>query len=435
MGTQMPKDKFENYEIAHFRLLSDSNWLPYGKSMVEPARRTWKQVQLMEDAMLIHRLVRAPDRRVIKVDIGNIPPSEVDNFMTKLMSKVKNIPLIDQQTGDYNLKYNLMNIIEDFYLPVRGGDSGTSIENLSGLTFSATEDVEYLRNKMIGGLKVPRAFLGYEEQLSGKSTLAAEDVRFARTIERIQRILVSELTKIAIVHLYAQGYTDESLVNFSLELTNPSTIYEQEKIALWQEKVRLAGEMQQINLIGSSWIYEHIFGMSEEEVDDQRIQVVKDKKRGYRLQSIEQGDDPQAAGGTQTSGEESMGGESDDGNEEGGKEGGEVDLSGLPTAEEGLIQDDKGPGRPPEGDTYGTDRHVYGRDPLGNKENKKALHRDPEGKKTVRRKGLSREGLELQQFMIQLKGKYGVPVKNTKILTESSEKRNYLDESKLLGEK
>ena len=183
--------EFENYEIAHFRMLADSNYLPYGRAMIEPARKVWKQLMLMEDAMLIHRIMRAPEKRVFKVDIGNIPPAEVDNYMQKLISKMKKAPYMDNTTGEYNLRYNMQNLTEDFFLPVRGGDSGTEIDNLSGLEFDSVDDIEYLRNKMLGSLKVPKAFLGYEEQIEGKATLAAEDVRFARTIERIQRILVS----------------------------------------------------------------------------------------------------------------------------------------------------------------------------------------------------------------------------------------------------
>ena len=73
------KEELENYEVAHFRLLSDSNYLPYGKSQIEGARKIYKQLTLMEDAMLIHRIMRAPEKRVFKLDIGNIPPAEVDN--------------------------------------------------------------------------------------------------------------------------------------------------------------------------------------------------------------------------------------------------------------------------------------------------------------------------------------------------------------------
>jgi hypothetical protein len=436
LGVQTPRDRFENYEIAHFRLLADSNFLPYGKAMIEPARRTWKQLQLMEDAMLVHRLVRAPDRRIFKVDIGNLPPLEVDAFMERLIKKMQKTPLIDPQTGDYNLKFNLMNVIEDFYLPVRGGDSGTQIENLSGLTFNATEDVEYLRNKMIGSLKVPRPFLGYEEQIAGKATLAAEDVRFARTIERIQRIVLSELTKIAIIHLFAQGHTDESLVNFSLDLTNPSTIYEQEKIQLWSDRVRLATEMQNSNMVSSDWIYDNVFGMSEDEVEEQRNAVVRDKKRLFRLQAIERGEDPANAAGTQGQPGEAVPGEEQHGADE--KPAGGADLSGLPSAEaepeaeqEGVIADAK-VGRPREGAALGTDRHYLGRDPFGRKENQKALHRDPEGGELGRRrKGLARESLELKQFVKSLSKKLGEVKKNEEQLLAESKKNSYMDEEGL----
>ena len=201
----------------------------------------------MEDAMLIHRVMRAPEKRVFKVDVGNIPPQEVDQYMEKLMNKTKKIPYLDPNTGDYNLRFNLQNMVEDFYLPVRGSDSGTSIEPLSGMEFTGIDDINYLKNKMLAALKIPKAFLGYEEDLSGKATLASEDVRFAKTINRIQKILVSELKKIAIVHLYSQGYTDDQLVNFDLELTNPSVILETEKVKIWSDKVTLAKDMVELS--------------------------------------------------------------------------------------------------------------------------------------------------------------------------------------------
>jgi len=224
------KDKviqLDNYEVAHFRLLSDTNYLPYGRSYLEPARKVFKQLILMEDAMLIHRIVRAPEKRIFYINVGNIAPAEVENFMQKTISKMKRTPYIDQQTGDYNLKYNMQNLLEDFYIPVRGNDQATKIDNLAGLQWQGIEDVTYLRDKLFAALKVPKAFMGYEKDLTGKATLAAEDIRFARTVERLQRILVSELTKIALVHLYAQGYDGETLTNFDLSLTTPSIIYEQ----------------------------------------------------------------------------------------------------------------------------------------------------------------------------------------------------------------
>ena len=294
------KEELENYEVAHFRLLSDSNYLPYGKSQVEGARKIYKQLTLMEDAMLIHRIMRAPEKRVFKLDIGNIPPAEVDNYMQQVINKMKKAPVVDETTGDYNLKYNMQNITEDFFLPVRGGDSGTSIDSLPGLTYEATDDIEYLKNKLLSALRIPKAFLGFEDQIGSKATLAAEDVRFARTIERIQRITLSELTKIAIVHLYAQGYQDAELTNFELTLTNPSTIYEQEKIELWNNKTSLADSMLRDGLCSSEWIYKNIFNFTEDEIKEMDKQITFDYKNKFRRQQIEQeGNDPAESGESQ----------------------------------------------------------------------------------------------------------------------------------------
>jgi hypothetical protein len=337
------KEEYENFEIAHFRLLADTNWLPYGKSMIENGRRLWKQLSLMEDAMLIHRIMRAPEKRVFKIDIGNIPPTEVDNYMQRIINKMKKVPFVDRNTGDYNLKYNMQNLTEDFYLPVRGGDSGTSIDNLAGLEYATIEDIDYLKNKMFAALKIPKAYLGYEENVNGKATLAAEDVRFARTIERIQRTVISELTKIAIVHLYSHGVQDSEMTNFELKLVNPSTIYEQEKVNLWSEKIRLATDIQGLNMLSKEWVYENIFKLSGGEQDVQRVKILDDIKDRFRYRSIEdQGNDPA------------------------------VDSEEPDDIEESLEQlkqeiKDKG-GRPREGNTYGKDKHPYGRDPLGDKE-------------------------------------------------------------------
>lgn len=291
------KRRFENYEVAHFRLLADSNYLPYGRAYVEPARKVYKQYVLMKDAMMVHRIMRAPEKRVFYIDVGNIPPHEVDNYMQKIINKMKKTPYIDHQTGEYNLKYNMQNVLEDFYLPVRGTNSNTKIDTLKGLEYNAIDDVVFLRDEMLSALKVPKAFFGFEKDLQGKATLAAEDIRFARTIERLQRIIISELYKIALVHLYVQGYDGESLTNFELNLTSPSVVYEQEKVALWKEKVDLARNVIDLNLLPSDWIYDKIFQFSEDQLDEFRDQVVEDKKRLFRLNQIEhEGNDPAKSG-------------------------------------------------------------------------------------------------------------------------------------------
>jgi hypothetical protein len=247
----------------------------------------------------------------------------------------------------------MQNLTEDFYLPVRGGDSGTSIDNLAGMEYSSIEDIDYLKNKMFAALKIPRTYLGYEENISGKATLAAEDVRFARTIERIQRTIVSELSKIAIVHLYSQGITDSEMTNFSLSLVNPSTIYEQEKVNLWSEKIRLAQDIQGLNMLSKDWVYENIFKLSGGEQDEERVRMLEDLKDRFRFRSIEdEGNDPALEDEEPDDIEESI---------------------------ERIKQEikDKG-GRPREGGTYGKDKHPLGRDPLGDKERTKKRSRTSE---------------------------------------------------------
>lgn len=387
---QLGKKDFDNYEIAHFRLLSDTNFLPYGKAMIEGGRRTWKQLQLMEDAMLIHRIMRAPDKRKFKIDIGNIPPAEVDTYMNRIIDRSKKTPLVDPKTGDYNLRYNMMNITEDFYLPVRGKDSGTEIETMQGLQFNAIEDIEYLRKKLLAAFKVPKAFIGYEEDISGKATLAAQDVRFARTIERIQRIMVSELTKIAIIHLYVQGFTDEKLVNFELSLTNPSTLYEQEKINIWKEKFGLAQQMTggQTILLSQDWVYNHILELSDDEIVEERKRIIEDVKRQQEQQAMAQPQEPPMGGMPPEGGAPPEGEASPEGDTSADEQEAQIDdvdqilqslddssLGEEPDEElEEALMKNKG-GRPREGLKFGTDAHPLGRDPLGHKENTKRYKR------------------------------------------------------------
>ena len=297
LGTSTSDIYFENYEMAHFRLLSDVNYLPYGRSYLEPGRKIFKQMILMEDAMLIHRIVRAPEKRIFYMNVGAIPPNEVEAFMQKTVQKLKKVPFVDPTTGQYNLKYNMMNMMEDFYIPVRGNDQSTRIETAKGLEYNGIEDVAYLRDKLFAALKIPKAFMGYEKDLTGKATLAAEDIRFARTVERIQRILLSELTKIALVHLYTQGYDGESLTNFDLSLTTPSIIYDQERVALMKEKVDLASQIMENGLLPTDWIYDNLFHFSEDQYDEYRDLIVQDKARVFRLNQIEaEGNDPSETG-------------------------------------------------------------------------------------------------------------------------------------------
>ena len=288
---------FDNYEMAHFRLISDVNYLPYGRAYIEPARKLFKQYVLMEDAMLIHRIARAPEKRIFYMNVGSIPPNEIETFMQKTISQLKRTPFQDNKTGDYNLKYNMQNMMEDFYIPIRGNDATTKIETTPGLQYDGIQDVEYLRGKLFAALKIPKAFLGYEEGVEGKATLAQQDIRFARTIERIQRIILSELNKIALVHLYTQGYTDETLTNFTLNMASPSIILEQEKIELLKAKTELSAQLLEQGLVPSDWIYDNVYHFSEDQYDEYRDLSREDAKRKFRIDQIQaEGNDPVETG-------------------------------------------------------------------------------------------------------------------------------------------
>ena len=358
--------EFDNYEVAHFRLISDTNYLPYGRSYLEPARKIFKQVTLMEDAMLIHRIMRAPEKRMFYINVGNVPPNEVEQFMQKTINQMKKTPYVGDD-GQYNLRFNLQNSMEDFYLPVRGGDTSTRIETTKGLEYDGTNDVQYLQAKMFAALKIPKAYFGYEGDLSGKATLAAEDIRFARTVERIQKILESELTKIALVHLYTQGFTGESLTNFEINLTVPSIIFEQEKVALLKEKVDLAAQMKDSKMFSSDYIYESIFNMSEDQYMQQRDLVREDTKQAFRLAQIEnEGNDPAKSGLTYGTPHDlaSMYGRRAVSTPKGGSPG-EVPQGYSETEPK---WDESGPegGRPRDkASVYGTNDALGGRDPLG----------------------------------------------------------------------
>ena len=344
--------QYDVFEIAHFRMLSDSNFLPYGRSMLEGARQEFQKLTMLEDAMLIHRIMRAPEKRIFKVDIGNIPPNEVDTFMEQIINKMKKIPYVDKNTGNYNLKFNLNNMLEDYYLPVRGGNSQTTIDTLPGMEFTGTDDIEYVKNKMMAALKIPKPFLGYDEGVEGKTTLASMDIRFARTIERIQKIIVSELSKIAIVHLYAQGYEGEDLIGFELSLTPPSIIYDQQKVALMNEKITLAVAMKDSKLVSDKYIYEYIFNMSEDEWLEERNNIVEDLKLRFRQAQIEQeGNDPTLTGVSY---------------------GTPHDLASMHMSTDDVEDKDQG-GRPPEGIKYGQHRNYMGWDPTGAKTIKQAM--------------------------------------------------------------
>ena len=263
--------EFNTWEVAHFRLLGDDRKLPYGTSMLEKARRIWKQLVLAEDAMLIYRTSRAPERRVFKVFVGNMDDKDVEAYVQRVANKFKRDQVVDKNTGNVDLRFNQMAVDQDYFIPVRDATQGSPIDTLPGGTnLSEIADIEYIQKKLVTALRIPKAYLGFEEPVGDGKNLSLLDIRFARTINRIQKSALSEMNKIAIIHLFLMGFEDE-LSNFTLQLTNPSKQADLLMIDVWKEKVTLYKDMvseiaKSIQPTSATWAKKHIFGFSDDEI-------------------------------------------------------------------------------------------------------------------------------------------------------------------------
>lgn len=269
----------ENWQVAHFRILGNDKYAPYGSSVLEPARRIWRQLVLLEDAMMAYRIVRAPERRVFYVDVGSIAPEDVEQFMQKAMTQMKRNQVVDSSTGRVDLRYNPLSIEEDYFIPVRGGETGTRIESVAGGSYTGDiDDVKYLKDKLFAALKIPQSYLfrgeGAEED---KTTLAQKDIRFARTIQRLQRSVVTELEKIGIVHLFTLGYRNEDLISFKLRLNNPSKIAEMQELENWKTKFDTATSATE-GFFSKRWIAINMFNLSDEEFLRNQRELFYDRK-------------------------------------------------------------------------------------------------------------------------------------------------------------
>ena len=323
---------FENWQVANFRILGNDKYAPYGTSVLEPARRIWRQLTLLEDAMMAYRIVRSPERRVFKIDVGNIAPEDVEQYMEKVKTSLKRNQVVDPDTGRVDLRYNPMSIDEDYYIPIRGGE-GSEITNLPGGAFTGDiDDVNYLRDKLFSALKIPRSYLARGEGADeDKTTLAQKDIRFARTIQRLQRSVVSELEKICLVHLYVLGYRGDDLLSFKLKLNNPSKIAELQELEQWEKKFSVASAATE-GFVSRRWIATHLFNMTDDEFVRNEEEMFYDAKFNAALEEAGTVPEAGAGGGGLDMGDDEL----DFGDEE------ELDL-GMEDEEEGPLLVEPGP--------------------------------------------------------------------------------------------
>ena len=289
---------FENWQVAHFRILGNDRYSPYGTSVLDPARRIWRQLVLLEDAMIAYRVVRAPERRIFQIDVGNIPPQEVPQYMEKVKTEMKRNQLVDATTGRVDLRYNPLSLEEDYFIPMRGG-IGSDIKSLQGATsLNDIDDVKYLRDKLFAAIKIPQSYLtNLEGGDEDKTTLAQKDIRFARTIHRLQRSLVAELEKMAIVHLYTLGFRGPDLLSFKISLNNPSRLAELQQLEYLRTKFETATAVPE-GTYSKRWVAQNILGLSDDEFLRNQRETFYDRKYQQDLESLaEQGAIEDAEGG------------------------------------------------------------------------------------------------------------------------------------------
>jgi hypothetical protein len=341
---------FENWQVGHFRILGNDKYAPYGTSILEAARRIWRQLTLLEDAMMAYRIVRSAERRVFYIDVGNVAPNDIEQFMQKAMTSLKRNQVVDEKTGRVDLRYNPLSIEEDYFIPVRGTQA-TKIESLAGGQYTGDiDDVKYLRDKLFSAIKIPQSYLargeGGEED---KTTLAQKDIRFARTIQRLQRSVISELEKIGIIHLFVLGYRNEDLIKFKLKLNNPSKIAELQELETWSKKFEVASAATE-GYFSKRWVAKKIFGMSDEEFLRNQREMFFDFK--FKAAVEKAGTEAEAAAGDQDAGLAGGAGggiETGGGMPEGGDAGAGLDLGALGAEPEGGGAAPAGPEPTPAG--------------------------------------------------------------------------------------
>jgi len=375
----------ENWQISHFRLLGNDAFLPYGSSVLEGARRIWRQLILIEDAMLVYRVIRAPERRVFYIDVGNIPPENIGDYLQQAQTSLKRNTVVDKTSGKVDLRYNPLSVDEDYFLPVRGGDTGTKIDTLAGgQNTSAIEDVEYIQKKLFAALKIPKSYLGYDEEIGSKSTLAQEDIRFSRTIQRVQKTVLSELNKLAMIHLYSHGYNEDDLLDFEIKLSNPSSIAQQQKLELIKTKFDIASSVPE-GLVDQEWIAKNIMEFNNDEIARIKKGKVQDKIDNLKLEAVALPSGDNTVEGGEAGGEAGgAGGEAGGAPPPGGDAGGgladlfagDVKLGSLLAEDDLEEQDDL---------LFGDEVMNYGKiKPKGSKDYKKhSIGRDVSGKKDV----------------------------------------------------
>lgn len=334
------------FRVVHWSLPSASESI-YGKAVLEAGRRTWRQLRLMEDSVVIYRLSRGAERRVFYLQVGTYGDDESEGWVKNLMRKFRKRPFINPRTGEIDEKANPLSWDEDFFIPIQDGRDNTRIEQLpAGANMGEIEDLTYFRNQIDAELKVPTAYLNREGNYDSKAGLSQQDIRFSRTIERVQRAFIEGLNKICYIHLMMRGYTYRQITSFTLKMVPPSALAELLRLDALSMKLEIASQAKGLEMLPDIWILTEIMAFDPDEANE--LLQIMNQQRAQMAQA-----EASAAGGM------GMGG---GGMPVGGMGGGEL---GEPVGVEGGIPPEGQEGIPAGvGDIAGT-AGAPGAEPMG----------------------------------------------------------------------
>jgi len=267
---------FEDWRVAHFRLRSKNRDSVYGWAVTDPARWAWRRLILLEDAVMVYKLTRSPSRYAFYVDVGNMSNREAERALQNVKQKLKKRKFVNPKTGKLDFRFNPLSFDEDFFLGVRDGRESTRVDVLNGPSYQQVDDVQYFLFKLYAALKVPRAYLGYDENMPSKATLSQEDVRFARTVLRVQREIRNGLNKICRVHL-ASRRIDPASVDFEVAMTVPSSIFELGQMEVRRTRAEIASSMERH--VSLYWLLSNVYGLSDDEITEVMKQKEEEMKK------------------------------------------------------------------------------------------------------------------------------------------------------------
>ena len=236
------------------------------------------QLRMLEDATVIYRLSRAPERRIFYIDVGNLPPAKAEQYLANMMAKYKNRLVYDATTGEVRDDRKFMTMLEDFWLPRREGGRGTQIDTLPGGTnLGEMDDVDYFRRKLYKSLNVPVTRMEAENQFNlGRATeITRDELKFTKFIKRLRNRFTHLFDNLLEIQLVLKGIINRKdwakiRENISFEFSHDNYFAELKEAEIIRERLNLASEIDQFvgKYYSLGWIRKNVLQMTEEEIED-----------------------------------------------------------------------------------------------------------------------------------------------------------------------